>query len=147
MPKKVRDYDDELDPSIIRFTHASIRPFFSCGRRVTDTFQEIKDGKIAASSLPRILVYRLGDEYFSENNRRLWVFKQCRADNLVTLVPVRVRILEDTLKMRSRYTAERCKLQAKFMREAPATRATGQAPNAQPEEEVHGSDDEEEGDR
>eukprot|EP01032_Pedospumella_encystans_P003011 gene3011-3547_t len=35
----------EIDPSVIRFTHARIRPYFTgCGKKIEDTIKEITDG-------------------------------------------------------------------------------------------------------
>ena len=41
----------------IRFMHAKVCPYFSgCGRLIEDTLREIREGKLKASALPRIVV-------------------------------------------------------------------------------------------
>lgn len=101
----------EVDPAIIYFSHARIRTTFSgCGRRVEDTLTEIVEGKLNPEALPYITVMldRATGTYFSLNNRRLWVFKECKKRGLLEHIRVRVRTEE------SRYTAETCALEAKM---------------------------------
>jgi hypothetical protein len=75
--------EELLDPREIRFTHSRIRPFFSCGRKVNETLEDVKAGKIAVAQLPKITVIRQDDMYYSMNNRRLYVFKQLREAGLL----------------------------------------------------------------
>ncbi|GAB5029601.1 Hypothetical protein NocV09_00102150 [Nannochloropsis oceanica] len=81
-----------------------------CGRRVEDTLTEIVEGKLNPEALPYITVMldRATGTYFSLNNRRLWVFKECKKRGLLEHIRVRVRTEE------SRYTAETCALEAKM---------------------------------
>lgn len=64
----------------------------------------------------------LGPWYFSLNNRRLWVLKQCHKEGLLdnprhgNRIPVRVRQPKSGAEA-ERYTVENCALEAKFMRE------------------------------
>ncbi len=56
--------------------------------------------------------------YFSLNNRRLWVLKQCREEGLLqnNLIPVRVRHPKSDAEAK-RYSLANCALEAKFLRE------------------------------
>ena len=122
MPKKGKKKDDllYLNPLSIRFQHSRIRPYFSgCGRRVEDTLQSIREGKLAISDLPPIQVIPLGnDEYVSLNNRRLWVFQECGKLGICDTVGVRVRQPKSQAE-RERYSVDKCALSTTFMREKP----------------------------
>ena len=70
-----------LKPSQIHFTHTKIsNKFTGCGKTVNTTLQEIVNGKTLIDSIPKIKVFYFNNgneiKYLSENNRRLWVFKQ-----------------------------------------------------------------------
>lgn len=126
-----------IDPERIRYQHARIRPYFSgCGRSVTDTLEEIRQGRLQPSDLPPIQVIpgppinsnnssnnnNEDDDdcrwYFSLNNRRLWVLKQCRKEGLLQDNVVRVRVrLPKSKAEAERYTLDKCALEAKFMRQ------------------------------
>ena len=64
----------------------------------------------------------LGPWYFSLNNRRLWVIKQCHREGLLdnkrynNKISVRVRLPKSKAEA-ERYTVANCALEAKFMRE------------------------------
>lgn len=75
--------EELLDPREIRFTHSRIRPLFSCGRRVTETLDDVREKKITVAQLPRITVIQQDNMYYSMNNRRLYVFKQLREEGLL----------------------------------------------------------------
>jgi hypothetical protein len=52
-----------------------------CSRRkVEATLEQIKIGQVKVTDIPRITIVELEAEqgYVSMNNRRLWVFKQCK---------------------------------------------------------------------
>lgn len=121
MPRNTEYYDD-IDPAVVLFTHSSIRPFFSCGRRVTDTLEDIKSRKLKAVDLPKILIYRIGDDLFSMNNRRLYVLKALREQGIITTVNARIRIIDKNDKIAKKYTRDKCALKAKFMREGAEPR-------------------------
>eukprot|EP00581_Thalassiosira_minuscula_P028020 CAMPEP_0183750976 /NCGR_PEP_ID=MMETSP0739-20130205/1464_1 /TAXON_ID=385413 /ORGANISM="Thalassiosira miniscula, Strain CCMP1093" /LENGTH=254 /DNA_ID=CAMNT_0025987145 /DNA_START=79 /DNA_END=843 /DNA_ORIENTATION=+ len=118
-------------PSRVRFQHSKIRPYFSgCGRSVTETLDEIKRGDLEPGDLPPIQVLIGPDDesdglpwYFSLNNRRLWVLKQCHKEGLLdndkynNKIPVRVRMPKSEAEA-ERYSVDNCALEAKFMREA-----------------------------
>jgi hypothetical protein len=64
-----------------------------------------------------------GPWYFSLNNRRLWVFKQCLKEGLLdnskhnNTIPVRIRLPKSAAEA-ERYSVNNCALEAKFMRES-----------------------------
>jgi hypothetical protein len=112
--------DLRLDPAVIRFTHSKIRPFFSgCGRKIEDTLNDILEGRLTIEQLPLILVLPINGEYFSLNNRRLYVMKELRDRGLLNYCgnEVSVRIKTALPKEQLRYTPQRCSLVAKIMRE------------------------------
>ena len=112
MVKRQPPYFIEIDPSIVYFTHARIRSTFSgCGRKVEETLDEIINGKLKPADLPFITVMYDGSVYYSLNNRRLWVLKQCKERGLVDHIRVRVRP-ED--KGTIKYSQETCVLHAKL---------------------------------
>lgn len=115
-----------VDPAMVRYQHARIRPFFSgCGRRVEDTLNEIRQGKMKASDLPpiQVLLGPIDDEtgepwYFSLNNRRLWVLKRCREEGLLPDNRIYVRVRKPKSEQEAlRYSIDNCVLEAKFMPE------------------------------
>lgn len=128
----------------IRFQHSRIRPYFSgCGRGVIETLEEIRRGELEPCDLPPIQVLvgspshnndnnedvvddvndddDVGPWYYSLNNRRLWVLKQCHKEGLLdnarynNLIAVRVRRPKSVDEIR-RYTIANCALEAKFTR-------------------------------
>ncbi|KAI8107058.1 hypothetical protein M9434_001704 [Picochlorum sp. BPE23] len=115
-----------VDPRRVRFQHSKIRPYFSgCGRSVVSTLDSIRRGDLSPSDLPPIQVLVGPDEndgkgpwYFSLNNRRLWVFKQCREEGLLPDNTIAVRVRQPkSLGEVERYTIEKCAVEAKFLRE------------------------------
>eukprot|EP01063_Lacrimia_lanifica_P016314 TRINITY_DN22916_c0_g1_i1.p1 TRINITY_DN22916_c0_g1~~TRINITY_DN22916_c0_g1_i1.p1 ORF type:complete len:459 (+),score=138.62 TRINITY_DN22916_c0_g1_i1:46-1422(+) len=111
----------EIDPEEVYFTHARIRPFFSCGRRVHDTLDALTSGELAVADLPPISLIGsmtpcgLGPPYFSLNNRRLFVFKELRRLGLVTTVAARIKPPVDSKRERERYTVDKMSLTARLM--------------------------------
>lgn len=85
----------KLKPSQIYFSHIKISSNFTgCGNPLAETLQDLIDGKITVENIPKIKVYYFqtsdGIKYLSENNRRLWVFKQLESMNLIDNVSVRL---------------------------------------------------------
>lgn len=125
-----------IDPSRVRFQHSRIRPHFSgCGRSVVETLDEIRRGDLKPADLPPIQVLigpegndGLGPWYFSLNNRRLWVLKQCYKEGLLNnstynnTIPVRVRLPKSDAEL-ERYSVDNCALEAKFMREGGGSKS------------------------
>jgi WD40 repeat protein len=160
-----------IDPRIIHFTHARISPHFSgCGRSVIDTLEELKMGYITPADLPRIKVVPLVPQddaeflqqrkvnkraaaaaaanaltyYFSLNNRRLWVLKQCRELGLLHENDHKILVVLDLRKqMREKYTIDRCSLSAKFMtvKSATGTKTEDGATHKTDGEDHRGPDD------
>jgi hypothetical protein len=108
----------EIDPSLVRFTHARIRPFFTgCGMRIEDTIQEIVDGTTLITDLPLITVIENDGDYFSLNNRRLYTIKRIQAMGLLKDNKLNVYLKPALEREKKRYTVDRCSLQAKIMPE------------------------------
>lgn len=107
-----------LDPRVIRYTHARIRPIFSgCGKRLDDTIQELLDGVISIQDVPLITVVENEGEYFSLNNRRLYVIKHMQSIGKLEGNTIEVYPKTALEKEKKRYTAQRCTLHAKLMPE------------------------------
>jgi len=73
----------KLDPSIIHFTHSKIKPHFSTGKPIVDTYKEIEEKNISINDIPTINVYYIDQKYYSLNNRRLYLFKMCKDNGLL----------------------------------------------------------------
>jgi hypothetical protein len=123
--KNIKDDDSGMiwvDPVRVRFQHSRIRPHFSgCGRSILETLESIQKGELSPSDLPPIQVIAGPDDwFFSLNNRRLWVLKQCRDQGLLQStdhqIQVRVRSPKSSAEA-ERYTLEKCALEAKVMKE------------------------------
>lgn len=99
-----------------------------------ETMEQIRQGRIEPGDLPPIQVIIGTDEtctddggggepwYFSLNNRRLWVLKQCHKEGLLdnerynNKIGVRARMARSHAET-LRYTVDNCALEAKFIRE------------------------------
>lgn len=140
----------QVCPTRVRYQHSKIRPHFSgCGRSVVGTLDEIREGKLEPSALPPIQVLvgpdgndGLGPWYFSLNNRRLWVLKQCHREGLLNnerygnMIKVRVRVPKSDGE-RERYSVQNCSLDAKFMREGRPKQANGNTTDNKAEADGH----------
>ncbi len=85
----------ELKPSQIYFTHSKIcSKFTGCGKLIADTLDEIITDKVTVDQIPQIKVFYTNIDghikYYSENNRRLWLFKQLEKLNIIKVVTVRL---------------------------------------------------------
>ena len=113
----------EIDPLDVYFTHSRVRSCFSgCGRRLEDTLEELRAGRMALEALPVITVLRgaEGGIYFSLNNRRLWVLKELRRAGCIAAVRVRTKDLLP--REAAKYSADKCSLSACIM--GPGERGT-----------------------
>ena len=93
----MQTYFGECDPDNIYFTHSKIRKRFSgCNKTLDETYDEIKQQKIYPSDIPKITVYFDGANYYSQNNRRLWLFKKCKSDGLLPngTINVLIKLIE-----------------------------------------------------
>ena len=90
--------------------------------------EEIRQGKLEPNALPpiQVLIGPTDDDgpwYFSLNNRRLWIFKQCYKEGFLdnkrynNTIAVRVRLPKSEAE-RERYCIQNCALEAKFIRES-----------------------------
>lgn len=78
-----------IKPSTIYFTHSKIRKQFTgCGKMLNETLEELASGKTQISSIPTIKVYTDGTNFYSMNNRRLWVFKELENRGLIDTISV-----------------------------------------------------------
>ena len=85
----------ELDPCIIYHTHSRIRNTFSgCGKKVEDTLNDLLTQRIKVSDLPMITVEYDGKNYYSLNNRRLYVIKKCKENGLINNIHVRLKYVK-----------------------------------------------------
>lgn len=93
-----------LEPAEIRFTHDSISPVFSCGRRIYDTYDELSRGFKSVHDIPRMIVTYIGGEWYTyTGNRRLWVFQKLQNEGVIHEICV------DTTDMavpRSKFTTQ-----------------------------------------
>ena len=67
---------DSLDPSSVRFTQDSIKSEFKAGGTIQDTISGLQNGTISPNGFPPIRVFGVGDQVFTLDNRRLFVFQQ-----------------------------------------------------------------------
>jgi hypothetical protein len=122
------------------------RPNFSgCGKRIVETISEIENGILDLNDLPFITVLRAPDgNYFSLNNRRLYVLKHLRSTGFLesrsNAVKVRVKLpLPRELK---KYSTTRCSLVSRIMKERPAL-AGEDAANIDSNEEISENEEDE----
>lgn len=120
----------DIDPERLRFQHSKIRSIFSgCGRSLQETLDAIREGELSPHDLPPIQVIVGPDEndgkgpwYFSLNNRRAWVLKRCREENLIKNNLIRVRYRKPkTPAEAARYSLENCAIDAKIMQKTVET--------------------------
>ena len=96
---------DELSPDIIYFTHSRIsNKFTGCCKKLEETLNELIIGKISINDIPKIKVYFSNGKYFSENNRRLWVFKQLFILGKIKTINVRLIRTTDPKYIKNTYS-------------------------------------------
>lgn len=69
---------------MVYFTFSRVRPYFSCGKPVQETLDALAKGELDTGDLPQITLLYDGRNYFSLNNRRLFVFKTLRMAGSIT---------------------------------------------------------------
>lgn len=84
-----------LNPQDIYFTHSKISSKFSgCGKLLEETLNDIIQGNILIDDIPKIKVFYIYHEnkilYFSQNNRRLWIFKKLYNLGFIKNISVRL---------------------------------------------------------
>lgn len=107
----------DVDPLLVYFTFSRIRPRFSCGRTIESTLKQFRDGELHPRDLPLLSVLTDGENCYSQNNRRLYVYKQLKREGLLNTLPVRLRPLPQTKRMHSKYSPKTCALNATLMRD------------------------------
>jgi hypothetical protein len=100
-----------LKPSEIHFTHSNISDKFTgCGKSLIETLNEITTGTTKITDIPKIKVFyfvRDGKtKYISENNRRLWVFKQLEKNGIISEVEVRLEKTNNKKHIINTYSLE-----------------------------------------
>jgi hypothetical protein len=92
---KTNNQTATLNPSDILFTHSVISERFTgCGKLLRETLQEIMNNKTSINDIPKIKVFYITNGkniiYMSENNRRLWVFKELHRNGIIDTINVRL---------------------------------------------------------
>ena len=102
----------------------SFRPNFSgCGKRIEETISEIENGILNLGDLPFITVLRAPDgNYFSLNNRRLYVLKHLRSTGFLEARSnsIKVRVKLPLPREIKKYSTAKCSLTSRIMKERPA---------------------------
>ncbi|CUE71958.1 Hypothetical protein, putative [Bodo saltans] len=110
---------------------------FSCGRTIDETLQALISGKQSVEDLPRISLLFDGANFYSLNNRRLFVFKALREAGIVSTIPVRLKAVPNTKRMKEKYSPAKCSLEARLMPERPAgEKMEGDEPSEDEEDEI-----------
>jgi hypothetical protein len=81
--KEVKEY--EVSPRILRFTQLDIGPHFKepyQHTKIEEAVNMILCQEKAPSNFGKLRVVRYDDEFWSLDNRRLWVFKKARVENV-----------------------------------------------------------------
>jgi hypothetical protein len=105
-----------IDPNVVMYTHSRIRPIFTgCGGRLEDTLLDIVENRLRVEDLPPITVIENEGNYFSLNNRRLYVLRQLRSQGLLTNNSVQVHLKPALEREKKKYTPENCVMEAKIM--------------------------------
>lgn len=79
------EWEEEMSPEQLYFTHDSIANRFQCGRSIHETVERLKRNDICAYDFPEITVFQRDGKWHSLDNRRLWCFKEAGLSS----VPVR----------------------------------------------------------
>ena len=84
-----------LNPLIIYFSHSKINSTFTgCSKTILESYQELLIDISKLKNIPIIKVYYDGEKYYSENNRRLYLFKLLANNGILKEIPVRIEILK-----------------------------------------------------
>lgn len=93
-----------LKPDIIYFTHSKIRNRFTgCGKYLTETYDEIVKNPDLINKIPKIKVIYNSEtnEFYSMNNRRLWVFKKLYEDKKIKEIPALVENIKSNSRIKN----------------------------------------------
>ena len=80
----------EISPRDLRFMSDSISCRFRNGNSVNETVDQIETGKSAVYDLPKIRVVQLNNEYYSFDNRRLYVYRCLNCRGLLDRIKVKL---------------------------------------------------------
>ena len=78
----------QLRPSNIRYTQQTISIKFQNGKRIDDLRDDICEGNYPVEDVNPIHVAKHKGEWFSNDNRRLWVFKQVECSGKISKIIV-----------------------------------------------------------
>lgn len=105
-----------IQPDIVYFTHSRVRPQFTgCNKVIADTIAEIVSGQTRIEDIPMITVIENEGNYFSLNNRRLFMFKELSKLGLLPAEGIQCLIKPALEREKQRYLPSRCSLKAKLM--------------------------------
>lgn len=91
-PTLGRTHRMEMDPADIRYSQSSCGSRFQCGRELFSIMTSLPKSELSAfSHIPSITVFEREGQWYTQNNRRLWCFKEAR----LTRVPVLVGKFND----------------------------------------------------
>ncbi|XP_078489791.1 uncharacterized protein LOC144746290 isoform X3 [Ciona intestinalis] len=77
-----------LAPLDIRFSQDSIRSSFQDGRSIMQAIIDIRNGRMEATDFPTISVIFQNGNYYTGDNRRLYVFRVLQCEGILNRVPV-----------------------------------------------------------
>lgn len=77
-----------LTPSEIFYTQDSIDSQFRTGQNIGDCLDKLVKGDLTVSSFPTISVCLENGKWWTQDNRRLWVFKQLERLGMSVNIPV-----------------------------------------------------------
>jgi hypothetical protein len=101
-----------INPSEIYFTHSKINQRFSgCRKLLSDTLNELIQDITKIKIIPKIKVFYVKHQngiikYYSENNRRLWVFKKLYQLGLIETIDVRLEESHNPNYLKNTYSLE-----------------------------------------
>ncbi|XP_077968169.1 uncharacterized protein LOC144422162 [Styela clava] len=99
-----------MKPSDIRFSQDSIAPNFSNGNSIHGVIDEILKGETSVCPFEPISIWKEGDLWYSENNRRLYMFRVLECKGNITDVDVRKRSVPNRRRMTSLNQGVRIKI-------------------------------------
>lgn len=78
-----------INPSEVRYTKATISDCFEDGQRLTSVYDKIVQQKFKVEDIAPIRVTRKDGEWWSLDNRRLYLLKQLESEKLLDLVQMK----------------------------------------------------------
>eukprot|EP00933_Yihiella_yeosuensis_P046186 TRINITY_DN41676_c0_g1_i1.p1 TRINITY_DN41676_c0_g1~~TRINITY_DN41676_c0_g1_i1.p1 ORF type:complete len:477 (-),score=22.32 TRINITY_DN41676_c0_g1_i1:75-1505(-) len=76
----------QMNPASIRYTQDSISSRFANGMSIYETLSQLRNGELSIESIPRIEVFEYNGDWYSADNRRLWVLKELGRSIMVNVV-------------------------------------------------------------